>query len=112
MLFLLENITHRFCQQTLSFSVFLVYVLFPYIYYVPYVYYVPYIFYVPYIYYVYDTVFQLKKNWTNITPLVFSKKRMQNNTVEFMKEYEIMQTIDHNHIVRLYGVVLDAAQEF
>jgi len=39
-----------------------------------------------------------------------SKKRMQNNTVEFMKEYEIMQTIDHNHIVRLYGVVLDAAQ--
>jgi len=36
-----------------------------------------------------------------------SKKRMQNNTVEFMKEYEIMQTIDHNNIVRLYGVVLD-----
>ena len=35
---------------------------------------------------------------------------MQNNTVEFMKEYEIMQTIDHNNIVRLYGVVLDSAQ--
>ena len=33
---------------------------------------------------------------------------MQNNTVEFMKEYEMMQTIDHNNIVRLYGVVLDA----
>jgi len=39
-----------------------------------------------------------------------SKKRMQNNTVEFMKEYDIMQTIDHNNIVRLYGVVLDSAQ--
>jgi activated CDC42 kinase 1 len=39
-----------------------------------------------------------------------SKKRMQNNTVEFMKEYEIMQTIDHNNIVRLYGVVLDSTQ--
>ena len=35
---------------------------------------------------------------------------MQNNTVEFMKEYEIMQTIDHHNIVRLYGVVLDSAQ--
>ena len=39
-----------------------------------------------------------------------SKKRMQNNTLEFMKEYEIMQAIDHKHIVRLYGVILDAAQ--
>ena len=39
-----------------------------------------------------------------------SKERMQNNTLEFMKEYEIMQSIDHNHIVRLYGVILDAAQ--
>ena len=27
-----------------------------------------------------------------------------------MKEYEIMQTIDHNNIVRLYGVVLDPVQ--
>ena len=35
---------------------------------------------------------------------------MQNNTVEFMKEYEMMQAIDHNNIVRLYGVILDAAQ--
>ena len=39
-----------------------------------------------------------------------SKERMQNNTLEFMKEYEIMQAIDHNNIVRLYGVILDAAQ--
>jgi len=39
-----------------------------------------------------------------------SKERMQNNTLEFMKEYEIMQAIDHKHIVRLYGVILDAAQ--
>ncbi len=54
---------------------------------------------------------------------------MQNNTVEFMKEYEIMQvsantqfrtkyaikhfkiifqSIDHPNVVRLYGVVLDS----
>lgn len=39
-----------------------------------------------------------------------SKERMQNNTLEFMKEYEIMQAIDHPNIVRLYGVILDAAQ--
>ena len=39
-----------------------------------------------------------------------SKERMQNNTLEFMKEYEMMQAIDHNNIVRLYGVILDAAQ--
>ena len=39
---------------------------------------------------------------------MFSKKRMQNNTVEFMKEYEMMQSIDHNNIVRLYGVILDS----
>ena len=35
---------------------------------------------------------------------------MQNNTLEFMKEYEIMQSIDHANIVRLYGVVLDGEQ--
>lgn len=35
---------------------------------------------------------------------------MQNNTLEFMKEYEIMQSIDHTNIVRLYGVVLDGEQ--
>ena len=39
-----------------------------------------------------------------------SKERMQNNTIEFMKEYDIMQAIDHKSIVRLYGVILDAAQ--
>lgn len=39
-----------------------------------------------------------------------SKEKMQNNTLAFMKEYEIMQAIDHPHVVRLYGVVLDAAQ--
>ena len=40
-----------------------------------------------------------------------SKERMQNNTLEFMKEYEIMQAIDHPNIVRLYGVVLDSSQQ-
>ena len=39
-----------------------------------------------------------------------SKERMQHNTIEFMKECEIMQSIDHPSIVRLYGVILDAAQ--
>lgn len=32
---------------------------------------------------------------------------MQNNPMEFLKEAAIMHTIDHEHIVRLYGVVLD-----
>ena len=31
-----------------------------------------------------------------------SKERMQNSTMEFMKEYEIMQTIQHENIVRYY----------
>ena len=35
---------------------------------------------------------------------------MQNSTVEFMKEYEIMQTIQHENIVRLFGVVLDSSR--
>ena len=39
-----------------------------------------------------------------------SKERMQNNTVEFMKEYEFMQSIDHPNVVRLFGVVLDSAE--
>jgi activated CDC42 kinase 1 len=39
-----------------------------------------------------------------------SKERMHNSTVKFMKEYEIMQTIDHQNIVRLFGVVLDSSQ--
>ena len=37
-----------------------------------------------------------------------SRERMQNNTVEFMKEYDIMQSIDHPNVVRPYGVVLDS----
>jgi activated CDC42 kinase 1 len=40
-----------------------------------------------------------------------SKERMQNNTLEFMKEYEIMQSIDHANIVRLYGVVVGEASQ-
>ena len=39
-----------------------------------------------------------------------SKERMQNSTIEFMKEYEIMQTIQHENIVRLFGVVLDSSR--
>jgi hypothetical protein len=39
--------------------------------------------------------------------LFLSKERMQNNPMEFLKEAAIMHTIDHEHIVRLYGVVLD-----
>ena len=39
-----------------------------------------------------------------------SKERMQNSTIEFMKEYEIMQTIQHDNIVRLFGVVLDSSR--
>lgn len=32
---------------------------------------------------------------------------MQNNPIEFLKEAVIMHSIDNDHIVRLYGVVLD-----
>jgi len=32
---------------------------------------------------------------------------MQNNPIEFLKEAGIMHSIDHEHVVRLYGVVLD-----
>lgn len=38
-----------------------------------------------------------------------SKERMQNSTVEFMKEYEIMQTIRHENIVTVFGVVLETS---
>ncbi|KAK9737649.1 Protein tyrosine and serine/threonine kinase [Popillia japonica] len=36
-----------------------------------------------------------------------SRERMQTNTLEFLKEAEIMHSIDHEHIVRLFGVVLN-----
>lgn len=36
-----------------------------------------------------------------------SQERMENNPVEFLKEAAIMHSVDHEHIVRLYGVVLD-----
>jgi serine/threonine protein kinase len=36
-----------------------------------------------------------------------SCERMQNNPIEFLKEAAIMHAIDHEHIVRLYGVVLN-----
>lgn len=36
-----------------------------------------------------------------------AKERMQTNTIEFLKEAAIMHSIDHPHIVRLFGVVLD-----
>lgn len=36
-----------------------------------------------------------------------ARERMQNNTIEFLKEAAIMHSIDHPHIVRLFGVVLD-----
>ncbi|XP_018319586.1 activated Cdc42 kinase-like [Agrilus planipennis] len=36
-----------------------------------------------------------------------ARERMQTNTIEFLKEAAIMHSIDHPHIVRLFGVVLD-----
>lgn len=36
-----------------------------------------------------------------------SEERMQKNHMEFLKEAAIMHTIDHENIVRLYGVVLE-----
>ncbi|XP_023224493.1 tyrosine-protein kinase PR2-like [Centruroides sculpturatus] len=52
--------------------------------------------------------------WTNeegeriqVAIKCLSKERIQNSHMEFLKEAAIMHTIDHEHIVRLYGVVLD-----
>ncbi|XP_076231959.1 activated Cdc42 kinase-like isoform X3 [Calliopsis andreniformis] len=51
--------------------------------------------------------------WTNdgeriqVAIKCLSRERMQNNPIEFLKEAAIMYAIDHEHIVRLYGVVLD-----
>ncbi|GLH01551.1 Activated Cdc42 kinase-like [Gryllus bimaculatus] len=51
--------------------------------------------------------------WTNdgeriqVAIKCLSRERMQNNPIEFLKEAAIMHGIDHEHIVRLYGVVLD-----
>ncbi|KAK2577995.1 hypothetical protein KPH14_008425 [Odynerus spinipes] len=51
--------------------------------------------------------------WTNdgeriqVAIKCLSRERMQNNPIEFLKEAAIMHSIDHDHIVRLYGVVLD-----
>ncbi|XP_017772694.1 PREDICTED: tyrosine-protein kinase PR2 isoform X2 [Nicrophorus vespilloides] len=36
-----------------------------------------------------------------------ARERMQTNTIEFLKEAAIMHSIDHHHIVRFFGVVLD-----
>ncbi|XP_050428034.1 activated Cdc42 kinase-like isoform X2 [Adelges cooleyi] len=51
--------------------------------------------------------------WTNegdriqVAIKCLSRDRMQNNPIEFLKEAAIMHSIDNEHIVRLYGVVLD-----
>ncbi|XP_066586461.1 activated Cdc42 kinase-like isoform X2 [Prorops nasuta] len=51
--------------------------------------------------------------WTNdgeriqVAIKCLSRERMHNNPIEFLKEAAIMHSIDHEHIVRLYGVVLD-----
>ncbi|XP_033223847.1 activated Cdc42 kinase-like isoform X3 [Belonocnema kinseyi] len=51
--------------------------------------------------------------WTNdgeriqVAIKCLSRERMQNNPIEFLKEAAMMHSIDHEHIVRLYGVVLD-----
>jgi len=56
------------------------------------------------------------QHWgTNLTHCVqvqvavkcLSKEKMQNGTQEFLKEAAIMQSVDHENIVRMYGVVLD-----
>lgn len=36
-----------------------------------------------------------------------SKERMVSAMADFLKEAGIMQSIDHDHMVRMFGVVLD-----
>ncbi|XP_055374102.1 activated Cdc42 kinase-like isoform X1 [Condylostylus longicornis] len=51
--------------------------------------------------------------WTNGTERIqvaikcLCRERMQSNPIEFLKEAAIMHAIEHENIVRLYGVVLD-----
>ncbi|XP_037947807.1 activated Cdc42 kinase-like isoform X2 [Teleopsis dalmanni] len=51
--------------------------------------------------------------WTNGTERIqvaikcLCRQRMQSNPMEFLKEAAIMHSIEHENIVRLYGVVLD-----
>ncbi|KAJ6641428.1 Activated Cdc42 kinase-like [Pseudolycoriella hygida] len=51
--------------------------------------------------------------WTNgneriqVAIKCLSRERMQSNPMEFLKEAAIMHAIEHENIVRLYGVVLD-----
>ncbi|XP_054719858.1 activated Cdc42 kinase-like [Uloborus diversus] len=54
--------------------------------------------------------------WTNedgeriqVAIKCLSEERMQKNHMEFLKEAAIMHTIDHENIVRLYGVVLETS---
>lgn len=44
---------------------------------------------------------------TQVAIKCLSKQRMQNNSMEFLKEAAMMHSIDHEYIVRLYGVVMD-----
>ena len=54
--------------------------------------------------------------WTNedgdrvqVAIKCLSKQRMPSNSMDFLKEAAMMHSIDHEHIVRLYGVVLDSS---
>ena len=54
--------------------------------------------------------------WTNeegervqVAIKCLSKQRMQNNSMEFLKEAAMMHSIQNEHIVRLFGVVLDSS---
>lgn len=46
---------------------------------------------------------------TQVAIKCLSQERMENNPVEFLKEAAIMHNVDHEHVVRLYGVVLDTS---
>ncbi|XP_013400872.1 tyrosine-protein kinase PR2 isoform X1 [Lingula anatina] len=56
--------------------------------------------------------------WTNdngqkiqVAIKCLSKERMQTGIADFLKEATMMHTVDHDNIVRLYGVVLDSSSE-
>ncbi len=50
----------------------------------------------------------MKKNLLKVAVKCLSRERMQNSTLAFLKEYEIMQAMDHQNVVRLYGLVMEA----
>lgn len=60
------------------------------------------------IFYLHNLLFTFRfSNQIQVAIKCLCRERMQSNPMEFLKEAAIMHSIEHENIVRLYGVVLD-----